>query len=279
MKFPENAMNPFVLPLALALSLSTQAHALYLAPQHTGLYLDGDGANSRWVQVEKKWRGSIHGDEKWGTGIWGLADHDLVMGLNQGDPKVKRILETVVDEINFADQWFIEEWSASWGTAELAPLFHGEGQGARAQDNWASSFWGYLAIPEAGEYNFGVLFDDGFRFTLMGADGSRSQIYQDGLNPRERLGFSSDLLLDPGLYAFQLDAYERLEAGVVQLSWWTPSASEWSVIPTSSLYTGLPAWNATPSVRAVPEPPVPLLLMAGLAAFGLAAHKRWQTRS
>ncbi len=271
-------MNPLILSLVLALSLSTQAHALYLAPQHEGLYLDGDGANSRWVQVANKWRSSIHGGEEWGTGIWGLADHDLVMGLNNSDPKVKRILETVVDEINFADQRFIEEWSATWGPAELAPLFHGEGQGARAQDNWASSFWGYIAIPTHGFYNFGVLFDDGFRFTLMGAGGSSLQIAQDGLNPRERLGFASDLLLDPGLYAFNLDAYERLEAGVVQLSWWTPSASEWSVIPTSNLYTGLPARAATPGARAVPEPPVPALLMVGLAAFGLAARWRRQAQ-
>lgn len=271
-------MNPLVLTLALALSLSAQASALTLAPQHAGIYLDGDGANSRWVQVANGWRGSIHDGKEWGTGIWGLADHDLVMGLDQGDRKVKRTLETVVDEINFADQWFIEEWSATWGKAELAPLFHGEGRGAKAQDNWASSFWGYIAIPTHGFYNFGVLFDDGFRFTLTGADGS-SQIYRDGLNPRDRLGFAEDLLLDPGLYAFNLDAYERLEAGVIQLSWWTPAAAGWSVIPGSSLYTGLPAQAESRNVRAVPEPPVPLLLMAGLAAFGLAARRRRQTKS
>ena len=272
-------MNPSFLPLALALSFSAQASALTLAPQHAGLYLDGDGTNSRWVQVAEGWRGSIHAGEEWGTGIWGLADHDLVMGLDQGAPKVKRTLETVVDEINFADQRFIEEWSATWGSAELVPLFHGEGRGAKAQDNWASRFWGYIAIPEAGAYNFGVLFDDGFRFTLMGANGASASIYQDGLNPRDRLGFSSDLLLDPGLYGFQLDAYERLEAGVVQLSWWTPDAVEWSVLPGSRLYTGLPDRSTTPSVRAVPEPPVPLLLLAGLAALGLAARQRRQRES
>jgi hypothetical protein len=278
MKFPENAMNRFALPLAFALSLSAQAHALTLEPQLAGIYLDGDGANSRWVQVANGWRGAIHGDAEWGTGIWGLADHDLVMGLNQGDRKVKQTLETVVEQINFADQRYIAEWSATWGAAELAPLFHGKGMGVGAQDNWASSFWGYIAIPELGYYNFGVLFDDGFQFTLMGADGS-AQIHQDGLNPRDRLGFSSDLLLDPGLYSFQLDAYERLEAGVVQLSWWTPGATDWSVIPTSSLYTGLPAQATTTSVRAVPEPPLPLLLVAGLAALGLTTRQHWKTKS
>lgn len=252
---------PGLASLPLLLALFAPAHALPLAPQYPGLYFDGDGANSRWVQVAQDWRGSIYGDEAWGTGIWGLADHATVMSLNAGGPQVVQTLETVVEQINFGDQWFIDAWGQTWDTPDLAPLFNGQDVGA--QDNWAVSFWGYIAIPIAGEYNFGVLFDDGFRFTLMGAGGNALQILQDGLNPRDRLGFAENLLMLPGLYAYRLDAYDRLEAGVTQLSWQLPGASGWEIIPGSSLFT-----------RAVPEPATLLLLMAGLTAIGLVLRRQ-----
>ena len=264
-------MNPSISSsaLALLLALSAPAQALLLAPQYEGVFLDGDGANSRWVQVANDWRGSIYGDTGWGTGIWGLADHAQVMGLDAGDHNVLQTLETRVDQINYGDQRFINEWVPSWGTPQLAPIF--SNNLGETQDNWAVSFWGYLAIPVAGEYNFGVLFDDGFRFTLMGADGA-GQILMDGLNPRDRLGFAENLSLLPGLYGFQLDAYERLEAGVVQLGWHTPGASDWAVVPTSQLYT-VPS---RPSLvaNAIPEPTVPMLMLAGLAVIGLRRLRR-----
>lgn len=255
--------------LALLLALSAPAQALVITPQYEGVFLDGDGANSRWVQVADDWRGSIYGDQGWGTGIWGLADHAQVMGLDAGDRNVLRTLETRVDQIDFADRRFIDNWGASWGTPELAPIF--DNHSGEGQDNWASSFWGYIAIPVAGAYNFGVLFDDGFRFTLMGAGGS-SQILKDGLNPRDRLGFAEDLSLLPGLYGFQLDAYERLEAGVVQLGWYTPGAQDWAVVPTSQLYTAPP--RSSLSANAIPEPTVPMLMLVGLAALGLRRLRR-----
>ena len=266
-------MNPSISSsaLALLLALSAPAQALVLAPQYEGVFLDGDGANSRWVQVRSNWRGGIHGDETWGTGIWGLADHAEVMALSTDHRKVLRTLETRVAQIDFADRRFINRWGATWGTPELAPLFSGTGPTRGGQDNWASSFWGYLAIPTAGEYNFGVLFDDGFRFTLMGADGA-GKILMDGLNPRDRLGFAENLSLLPGLYGFQLDAYERLEAGVVQLGWYTPGASDWAVVPTSQLYTAPP--RPSLAANAIPEPAVPMLMLAGLAALGLGRLRR-----
>ena len=162
--------------------------------------------------------------------------------------------------INFADQRFIDEWGTNWSTPQLAPIFNNAA--GENQDNWASSFWGYIAITTPGAYNFGVLFDDGFRFSLFGADGS-SQILRDGLNARERLGFAEDLLLTPGLYAYQLDAYERLEAGAVQLAWYTPGANDWALVPQSNLF-------ASP----VPEPAIPMLMLAGLAAVGLNVRNR-----
>ena len=247
------------LSLPLLLVLTGPVHALPLAPQYSGLYQNGDGANSQWVQVADDWRGSLYGDESWGTGIWGLDDHALVMGLATDDSAVVQTLHTRVDQINFADQRFIDEWSTAWSTPLLAPIFNDSSAG---QDNWASSFWGYIAIPRVGAYNFGVLYDDGFRFSLFGAGEQAQSILKDGLNPRDRLGFSEDLQLSPGLYGFQLDAYERLEAGAVQLAWFTPDANDWALVPKDHLFTS-----------AIPEPSTPLLVLIGLAALGLTARR------
>lgn len=249
-------MNPLSMTLALASVLALPAQAIPLAPAVAGNFTHGDGANSLWVQVADDWRGSIFGGEAWGTGIWGLADQALVLGLSAGQPGVLRTYGGTVDSINFADQRFIDEHGASWGSPTLAPLFSG-GEG---QDNWASRFTGYIAIPTAGRYNFGVLYDDGFRFTLGGASNSLS-IEKDGLNPRDRLGFDGDLELDAGLYSFTLDAYERLEAGAVQLAWFTPGANDWTVVPQDQLFTS-----------PVPEPGPAALLAAGL--LGLLAWRR-----
>lgn len=246
---------------ALLLGLAASAHAVQLTPQFEGLYLNGDGANSRWVQVVDDWRGSLYGDQSWGTGIWGLTDHGQVMGLANGEAGVVQTLTTSVDQINFGDQHFIDAWGTDWSAPQLAPVF-GNGAG-NSQDNWASSFWGYIAITAPGAYNFGVLYDDGFRFSLFGAGGSSQSLQVDGLNARDRLGFAEDLLLSPGLYAYQLDAYDRLEAGVVQLAWSTPSSGDWTVVSQSHLFTS-----------PVPEPSVSLLMLAGLAAVGLSRSRR-----
>lgn len=254
---------PGLLPaasLSLLLGLAPAAHALPLSPQYAGAYLNGDGANSRWVQVTDDWRGTLQGDEPWGTGIWGLADQADVMTLTSGDPYVVQTLATAVEQIDFADQRFIDEWGTTWGSPQLAPIF--DSHAGEPQDNWASSFWGYIAVTTPGAYNFGILYDDGFRFSLIGAGGSAQSILADGLNPRDRLGFSEDLLLSPGLYGFRLDAYERLEAGVVQLAWQTPETGDWVVVPKSHLF-------ANP----VPEPSAPMLLLAGLVALGLARRR------
>ena len=246
--------------LTLLLGLATPTHAIPLAPEHAGTYLNGDGANSRWVQVADDWRGSLQGSEPWGTGIWGLSDQAEVMGLASNDPAVVQTLTTRVAQIDFADQRFIDDRGTTWGTPQLAPVFNNHA--GETQENWASTFWGYIAITTPGAYNFGVLYDDGFRFSLFGAGGSSQSILVDGLNPPDRLGFSEDLQLSSGLYGFRLDAYERLEAGVVQLAWYAPGTNDWTVVPQSNLFTS-----------PVPEPSVPVLMLAGLAAIGLRIRR------
>lgn len=250
-----------VLPLAFLTSVTSAAHAISLAPQYAGTYLNGDGANSQWVQVREDWKGSINGTEDWGTGIWGLEDQATVMNLNTGDPYVVKTLSSRVDQINFGDQEFNNSGQTKWGATLIAPIFNNAP--SEYQNNWASRFTGYFSITTPGDYNLGVLYDDGFRFTLMGASGQTMSVAQDGLNFPDRLGFAENLQLSNGLYAFQLDAYERLEAGVVQLSWSTPTAPDWSVIPKENLFT-------TP----VPEPSMSLLMLAGIAMVGWRTWKR-----
>lgn len=243
--------------LLFLLGLTAPINALPLTPQYAGIYENDDGVNSRWVQVTDDWCGNIYGDQSWGTVIWGLSDHALVMGLADGNPFVVQTATTRVNQVNFSDQRFINEWGNSWSTPLLAPIFNNTP--GENQDNWASSFWGYIAITTPGSYNFGVLFDDGFQFSLFGENGSSQSIKLDGLNARDRLGFSEDLLLSSGLYGFQLNAYERLEAGAVQLAWSTPGANDWALVPQAHLF-------ASP----IPEPSVPALMLAGLIALGLA---------
>ena len=249
------------LSLLLLAGLNSTAHAVSLTPQYAGTFTNGDGANSQWVQVSADWRGPTNGTEPWGTGIWSLADQAVAMNLNSTDPDVVKTLNTRVDQINFADQEFNATGQAKWGPVPIAPIFtlaSGE-----YQDNWASRFTGYLSVTTPGDYNLGVLYDDGFRFSVTGAGGQTISLVQDGLNFPDRMGFTENLQLSNGLYAFQLDAYERLEAGVVQLSWLTPDAPAWSVIPQANLFT-------TP----VPEPGVSLLMLAGLGMVAWRTLKR-----
>ncbi len=240
--------------LALMTALGDAAQAVALSPQYAGVYLHGDGANSQWVQVTESWRGAIYGSESWGTGIWGLADQNTVMGLHTGNPSVIQTLSRRVDQINFSDQVFLNTGSEKWGAPPLAPIFNNAP--GENQENWASRFTGYLSVTSPGDYNLGVLFDDGFRLSLMGADGHSVSMQKDGLNPPNRLAFDDNLQLSAGLYGFQLDAYERLEAGVVQFAWWTPGAGL-AIVPKDNLFTS-----------PVPEPATPLLMLAGLAIIG-----------
>ena len=182
------------------------------------------------------------------------------MTLNANNFNVLKTYSNPVDQINFGDQRFINEWGTSWSTPQLAPIF--SNTPGENQDNWAARFSGFLAITTPGAYNFGVLYDDGFRFTLMGAGGQTVSLYKDGLNPRDRLGFAENLQLTSGLYGYQLDAYDRLEAGVVQLAWWTPGA-DLALVPKGNLFTSV-----------VPEPSMYLLMLAGLVMLGWRNLKR-----
>lgn len=248
-----------------ALTLMGEAQAVALAPEVAGSYLSGDGANSQWVQVYASetdgWRGATNGAYSWGTGIWGLADAAQVMALSMGDPYVLKTYSGVSSQINYSNQAYLDLYASTWGAQNLAPIF--TNAAGENQENFAAHFSGYIAITSPGTYNFGVLYDDGFRFTLTGAGGAGLSISQNGLNPRDRLGFGEDLTLDSGLYAFDLLTYNRMEVGVVNLAW-TQNGGAWNTITQDHLYTSIP----------VPEPQAAAMMLAGLALIGMAVRRQ-----
>lgn len=230
---------------------STPVIALPLTPLIGGSFPVGAGANSRWVQVAPDWRGSIYGTESWGTGIWGLSDAEAVLALGETDPAVVAHYDAVVGPVHFADQQYLDAWGSTWGAQTLAPVL--DPTPGSYQDNWVVRFSGYIAITDPGQYNFSVLYDDGFSLDLFGTDGTLS-LLKDGLNPRDRLGFAEDLDLLPGLYGFTLTAWDRLEAGVVSLDWIRPGGT-WEPAPVVQL------------IRAVPAPSAAWSLLPGLLAL------------
>lgn len=247
----------------LALSAKASIAAISLTPLVSGQYFNGDGANSEWAQVVNDWRGPIYGNEPWGTGIWGLADARQTLALPAQDPSLVNSYSGRVNTISFADVAFLDAWGSYWGSQQRVPFFSNDA--TQYQDNYAARFSGYISIIDPGLYNFGVLYDDGFSFSLRG-DNSLVTISQDGLNPRDRLGFDQDLMLDSGLYGYELLGYERLEAGVVNLSW-LQAGADWTTVPQKHLFTAIPT--------AVPEPGTWPLLVLGLAiAAMLRAHRR-----
>ena len=238
----------FTLAIIL-LAILSPAHAavINLDPLQAGVYTGGDGALSRWVQVTDDW-----------NGIWGveqLADQKKVMDLSPGDPGILRTLETKVSTINFSDDVYREKWAndPAWSqfVTQPVPLFLSTDLN---QNDYAARFTGYIAITTPGEYNFGVLSDEGFQFTLIGANGSYSS-QLDSLNPRTLVGFDSNFAMQAGVYQFTLDTYEHTQAGVISLNWWHgPGASEFSLVPQTSLFSTIPP---------VPEPQEWLLFAAG----------------
>lgn len=277
---PVLAALAVIVPAAL-LAPAALANPVSLAPLHAGNFGAGTGADATFVQIDPNWQGSTVlwneatrtygngqaiGSYGWGTGIWGRADWDRVQATaaGQGGAGAPGILERwdgKVSTINYGNRCYNAEYEAAWGMAQHLPVADG---GACGSDggNWTAHFNGFIRITEAGLYNFSVLYDDGFFFRLVGADGSSLEISQDYLNPRDREGFVDDLQLGIGLYAFELGSWNRLEAGVVDLRW-SRGDETWTLVPTENL---LPD-------SAVDEPAT---LALGLLALGaaLAARRR-----
>ena len=255
-----------------------RAAPVELAPELAGQYQAGSGIDARFLKVPDSWQqssvlwnqatqqfgsGQPVSNYAWGTGLWGLADwntanHAPTPGMIEGSWSGR------VSQIAFGDALYNSMYGAKWGTVDIAPLFTGPTP-LLSEDNWTSSFGGYIRISEAGLYNFSVLHDDGFYFRLRGA-GTTLGLSNDYLNPRDVLGFDNNLLLDVGLYSFELGAYDRLEAGVVELSW-ARNGGDWMRVPTENLV-------AFGEAALLPEPGTWALLLAGLLALGTSPSAR-----
>ena len=261
-------------------ALATFAGPVTLAPALSGQYAAGSGVDAEFMKVADSWHqstvlwnearksygsGVAIGSLRWGDGLWGLADWHTV---NQSPELAQSRWQGRVGSISFGDANYNSEWGASWGKVALAPLFVGA---EASQDNWTSHFFGYLRISQAGAYNFSVLHDDGFFFRLGGAGGQALELSHDYLNARERLGFATDLMLDVGLYAFELGGYDRIGSGVVDLAW-ARDGSAWALVPTEHLV-------ARADVQRVPEPGSLPLALAGLCLTGaLSLRRRFASR-
>lgn len=261
--------------IATVMAAPLAALAVDLAPALPGSYGTGGGSDALFVKIDDNWQGSTvlwdeatrsYGsgqpisDFAWGTGIWGIADWHALIDQPTGQSGVIERWTGIASQVNFGNTLYNAMYAAQWGTTLELPL-------SEPQTNWLSRFDGYIRITEKSLYNFGVLYDDGFFFNLYGADGAMLSLVKDGVNPRDRLGFEQDILLDVGLYRFQLGAYNRLEAGVVDLRWSREGATDWTLVPTENL---LSLTQPLP----IPEPAAWWMLLGGLGLIAVAARRR-----
>lgn len=283
----------------LALCAAAPATAAYvLAPQYAGNFAPGVGADAQFVRIANEWRGSaVLWDEankqfgggepiggfSWGTGLWGQMDWLAVQQATAGQASaasgaVLQSYSGVLGSIAHGNSRYNECYTTRWGAVALVPFFSpapalddcdNAEAGDPAQQNWTARYSGFIRITEPGEYNFSVLHDDGFFFRLTGAAGRQLGIGRDFLNPRDRLGFDRNLVLSTGLYGFELGAWNRLGAGVVDLRWTTacPAGCDWTVVPSENLV----------AASRVPEPSTLALLLGALVPWlaGVRSLKRW----
>lgn len=275
---------------ASALQANAAPAALALDPLMAGQYAAGNGAQATFLRIDGNWQGStVHyreptdtapktfsntpaegftriGEYGWGTGIWGIADWRTINS-GSGAP-ILGSWSGLVPTINHGDAVYDGLWATgdqgnpAWGQA--APLPAGLFPTGAAEENWTAHYTGYIRITDPGLYNFGVLYDDGFFFRLWGAGAGPLEIASDFLSPRDRLGFSQDLALGTGLYGFELGAYDRLEAGVVNLAW-KQGGGDWQTIPTAHLL--IDPVQLTAAAVPVSTPGTAGVLLAGLTAF------------
>ncbi len=272
--------------IAVATTAATVAHAAaVLSPTLPGEYAPGTGASATFIRIDGSWRGtSVYWNENaqkyanshpgnnqqggfqpigsfsWGTGLWGLADWVTIN--EAGSVPIVTSWTGLVATIDHADSDYAGSgYASTWGAIGALPT--GLFGSAEPQDNWTSHYTGYLRITDPGEYNFGVLYDDGFFLRIWGANGSMVEISSDFLNPRDRLGFAKDLSLDTGLYRFELGAYDRLEVGAVNLAWL--QNGRWVTVPTEHLVT-----DPVP----IPTPGTVSLLLAAIGALAVVRMKR-----
>ncbi|HET9023000.1 MAG TPA: PEP-CTERM sorting domain-containing protein [Burkholderiaceae bacterium] len=272
--------------LAMTATAATPADAaVILSPTLPGQYAAGTGANATFVSIDGNWTGTAvywnenakryannHpgnnqqggfqpiGSFSWGTGIWGLVDWEAIN--LAGSAPVVGSWSGQVATIDHADRGYAGSgYATTWGA--IGPLPTGLFGSTELQDNWTAHYTGYLRITDPGDYNFGVLYDDGFFLRIWGANGSMVEISSDFLSPRDRLGFAEDLSLGTGLYRFELGVYDHLEVGAVNLAWLRNG--NWVTVPAEYLVT-----DPVP----IPTPGTVGLLLAAVGALAAVRLRR-----
>jgi len=271
------------------LTLATSAHATpTLDPLLTGAAPSsaGSGLSGTWYKVEDQARFSNYlwqegtapataiKNFSWGTGIWSVGD---VAAIASGQNPYVTATTTSVSAVSFANDIYNSTYSTSpWrvdGTRPVAPIVSVSGGG---EENYAAVFTGYIYVAIAGIYDFGIFSDDGFSFSLLGANGSL-QMSQDSVanstgrdyySLADENGLTGSLSLGVGYYGISLSYFNRLEAGVIDLGWTGPDGA-WSVIGPENLYATDPTQ--------VPEPASLALVALGLA--GIWSLRRKTTRA
>ena len=210
----------------------------------------------------------------WGTGIWSAADIATITAPNS--PYVTAHT-TSQGAINYANTRYNAEYGTSpWGPDGVRPLAPIIGVAGGGEENYAAVFSGYIYIAKAGSYDFGVFSDDGFAFSLEGANGSldvgRNSMTdvtgREWFSLADANGLTDNLMLDVGYYGINLSYFNRMEAGVINLGWSGPDGV-WSDVPGDALVPNDPT--------NVPEPASIALVGLGLAAVAAKRRKAKQT--
>jgi hypothetical protein len=281
-----------ILGITVAVLCSAARADVVFSPFIAGPADPGTGASASFLMIDDNWRGSTVawnettkkygtdltapgfapiGSFGWGTGLWGRADWNTINATGTAAPVVASVA-ALAPSILFGDTCYGQ--NPTYGPASL-PFSGGSGvsacPGAAAPvafnaNNWTARFDGYIRVTTPGTYNFSVGSDDGFFFDLYGAGGKKLSMERDFLNPRDRKAFDENLTLSEGLYKFQLGAWDRIEAGFVELRWKVPGAADYALIPAQNLVT-------VPSSTPV-DLPGTLALGAAAGFFGWAARRR-----
>ena len=253
---------------ALLLAFAPAQAALVLSPLVNATAATGQGLSADWYQVDGAARFSAYDDgtgtpigaHAWGTGIWAVST-DLPLITAPGSTLVTDRLHTV-SAVSFANQTY-NDWAAGqlYGTwamdhaRPLAPLLDPTGP----QENYAAVFGGYLYIAATGAYDLGVFSDDGFAFRLLGAGQSLAMGLDTLLGSPGRVAYSladrnglqpGELVLEAGYYGVELQYFNRLEAGVIELNW-QQGAGPWEPVDARFLFAELPAAVAEPGSAAL----------------------------
>ena len=280
-----------LLGIAVSVLCSAARADVVVSPFIAGPSDAGTGVNASFLMIDSNWRGSTVawnestrqygtdlsasgfapiGSFGWGTGLWGRADWNTINQTGSTAPIISTV-NTFAPSIMFGDTCYNQNPTFGFAPVPINGMAAPTAcPGAAAAvpfnaNNWTSRFNGFIRVTTPGAYNFSVGSDDGFFFDLYGGGGTKLSMGRDFLNSRTRQDFSQSLVLSEGLYQFELGAWDRLEAGFVDLRWKLPGATD---------YTLIPAQNLVSSASSAVDLPGTLALGAAAGFFGWAARRR-----